>query len=77
MTELVGLTDEGTRDCSAKSADGVKTDGDDGDDDAEEVEAAMLVAAPETVGGVGVLVLTPDVSDAGDTTRRDFRPPFC
>ena len=52
-------------------------DGGDGDDDAEDVEAAIFVAAPETVGGVGVLVLTPDVSEAGETTRRDFRPPFC
>ena len=52
-------------------------DGGDGDDDAEDVEAAIFVAGPETVGGVGVLVLTPDVSEAGETTRRDFRPPFC
>ena len=52
-------------------------DGDDGEDDADDVDAVMLVAVPDTVGGVGVRVLTPDVSEAGDTTRRDLRLPFC
>ena len=75
--ELAGFAIEGTTDCSGASVDGVEMDGGDGDDDAEEVEAVMFVGAPDTVGGVGVLVLTPDVSDAGETTRRDLRPPFC
>ena len=52
-------------------------DGDDGEEEADEVDTAILAALPEAVGGVGVLVLTPDVSDAGETTRRVLRLPFC
>ena len=52
-------------------------DGEEGEDDAEDVDAVKLVTVPGPVGGVGVLVLTPDVSEAGDTTRRDLRLPFC
>ena len=63
--------------CSEKSAEGVKMDGDDGEEEVDEADAGTLVAVPETVGGVGVLVLTPEVSDAGETTRLDLRLPFC
>ena len=66
-----------TTDCSDNSAAGVKTDGDDGEEDADEVDAVLIATALEAVGGVGVRVLIPDVSDAGETTRRDLRLPFC
>ena len=66
-----------TIDCSDNSAAGVKIDGEDGEEDADEVDAVLVVTAPEAVGGVGVRVLIPDVSDAGETTRRDLRLPFC
>jgi hypothetical protein len=52
-------------------------DGEDGEEDADDVDAVMVVGAPEIVGGVGVRVLIPEVSEAGDTTRRDLRLPFC
>ena len=52
-------------------------DGDEGDEDADDVDAVILVAVPAAVGGVGVRVLTPDVSEAGETTRRGLRLPFC
>ena len=63
--------------CSEKSAEGVEMDGDDGEEEVDDADAGTLGAVPETVGGVGVLVLTPEVSDAGDTTRLDLRLPFC
>ena len=68
---------ETTTGCSDKSAEAVRTEGDEGEEDEADDVAVMAVAAPDTVGGVGVRVLTPDVSEAGETTRRDFRPPFC
>ena len=52
-------------------------DGDDGEEDADDVDTVILVALPDAVGGVGVRVLTPEVSEAGETTRRVLRLPFC
>ena len=72
--DFVGETTTG---CSDRSADGVRMDGEDGEEDADDVDAVMVVAAPAIVGGVGVRVLIPDVSEAGETTRRDLRLPFC
>ena len=77
VTAELGFVEDSPVVCSFKSVDGVRMDGDDGEDEVDDAEAVILLAFPETVGGVGVRVLTPEVSEAGETTLRDLRLPFC